>query len=98
VIYLVTDVQLLLIILSTVIGGLFSWLGGWGESGNPFDFNKAYPSWIRIIFAAIGMAIVTATEITGPVTLVTYFLAGLAGFTIDAGINRLSGIVRNNTG
>jgi len=90
---MVTELQILGLLIATVFGSLTSWYLGWKEVGGDFDFSKASPSIIRAVIAAIVIFVATYTGYVGDANLFTYLLAYLAGLGIDAGGNRLSGAI-----
>ena len=92
---MVTDLQLLGLLIATVLGSLTSWYLGWKDAGGGiFDFNKASPSIIRAVIAALVVFIPAFTGFIGEVAVFTYIIAYFAGLGIDAGGNRLAGAIR----
>jgi len=91
---MIEELQTLILLAAVILGGLTSWYLGYKESGSAFDKDKAIPSIIRITIAAIAVFIADYSGILGELTIVIYFGAYMTGLGIDAGINRLSGVIR----
>lgn len=89
-----TDIELFLLLLVTILGAILSAVLGWTESGNPFDARKFIPSLIRAAIAAVVVFVGTSYVDIGTVTFLIYILVFLAGMGLDAGGNRLAGALR----
>lgn len=92
--YGMTDIELLLLLIATIIGTILSALLGWAESGNPFNARKFIPSVARAAISAVVVFVGVNYGHTGSITLIIYILAFLTGMGIDAGGNRLAGVIR----
>ncbi len=89
-----TDIELLLLLILTIVGTILSAVLGWAESGSPFNARKFWPSVARAAISAAVVFVGVNYGHTGPVTLLIYILAFLTGMGIDAGGNRLAGTLR----
>jgi hypothetical protein len=84
--------NLFLIALAAVGGGIFSASLGWLESHNPFDFRKYGASCMRALVAGILFAI--GYHFSNGITMMDFFAAFLGGAGIDVVGNRLAGSLR----
>ena len=89
-----TDIQLLLLLISAMLGAIVSSVLGWAESEDAFNKRKFVPSLIRGAIAAAAVLVGTSYVSIESVTLIVYILVFLAGMGFDAGGNRLSGALR----
>lgn len=95
---MVTELQLIGILIATVLGALTSWGLGWGDSGSgEFSWDKAIPSIVRAIIGGFSIFVATYMGFAGEVNLFTFILAYFAGMGIDAGGNRLAGVLRGSS-
>jgi len=86
-----TDINILLLALLSILGALFSAALGWLDSGEPFVPRKFTASILRAIIAGVISALGFSTlETAGPWE---YLLAFLSGAGIDVFGNRISGAI-----
>ena len=87
-----TDIEMLILFLATVLGAIVTSTLGWLDSGTAFDARKFIPGVVRGIIAAILIFIASYEGFLGEVTLFTYLGAFLAGGGFDTIVNRLTGL------
>jgi len=86
-----TDMNILLLAILSILGALFSATLGWLDSGEPFHPKKFTASILRAIIAGVISALGFSTlESAG---IWEYFTAFLAGAGIDVFGNRISGAI-----
>lgn len=86
---------LIILILLSVAGGLFTAILGWLESGEDFDPRKFASSVARAILAGLLSAMVFQDLDPSTVTMWTYIIAFLMGAGIDVVGHRAAGTVRS---
>lgn len=90
---------MLLIALAATGGGILSALAGWKDSNESFDFKKFRTSLATAILAGAGFAVAYAG--VAEITQLDYLTAFLSGAGLDAGFNRVKGVLKKgpvNTG
>ncbi len=94
---MVTDIELLLLLIATISGALTSAGLGWADAGGNFDIKKFGPSIVRAIVAALAVFVATYAGGIEAVDIFVYIGAFLIGMAIDAGGNRLSGAITGSS-
>ena len=87
-----TDIEMLLLFLATVLGAIITSGLGWADSDTPFNARKFIPGTIRGVIVAVLVFIASYEGYVGEVNLFTYLEAMLAGGGFDVVVNRLAGI------
>ena len=90
-----TDIELLLLLIATMLGAIVSSFLGWAESDQPFNTRKFLPSLIRGAIAAVLVVVGSSYADLESVTLIIYVLVFLAGAGVDVTGNRLAGALRD---
>lgn len=86
-----TLLQIIIVAIMALAGGMTVALLGWGDSGEPFNPKKFAMSIVHSIIAAVVVAAAfNYTVLTSPIG---YLFAFLSGAGIDAGLNRFEGTV-----
>ena len=91
-----TDTELALLAVATLLGMLLNAVLGWVDSGEPFNPRKFVSSVLRGVVTALG--IVVAFPATFPANVSIGFLQNVLAFLSGAGVDSLGHAVSSVTG
>lgn len=86
------EINIILVALAALAGGLATAVLGWTERATPWDWKKFASSAIRSFVGAIAIAAVV--DFSGPVTPILYLFAFLSGAGVETGGNRVAGALK----